>query len=340
MPKISIIVPVYNTELYLKNCIESLINQTIKDIEIILIDDGSTDNSYNICKEYLEYDKRIKLVSKENEGVSTCRNIGIENSIGTYIMFCDSDDSVHEKWCEELLNSVSSGYDISVCGFKWISADKVVDKLYSNDKEIFSINKQDIFKLRQKDIFNVLWNKIFKRKIIKENNILFDINLSLGEDVIFILEYLKHMNSNIGIVNEALYFYSFKNNINLAGKYRKNVFEIYRTIFKKLYTISCELNVDFNIYGDEYYNSYFSALLRCLDNTFNKANKENFFKKISRNNNILQSNDFKECATKISLLDYDKRYINCLLTENYIYVYIFKKLFNIKLKIQVFFNKL
>ena len=334
MPIISIIVPVYNSELYLKNCIESLINQTIKDIEIILIDDGSTDDSCNICKMYSEYDSRIKLISKKNEGVSICRNIGISNALGQYIMFCDSDDRVDKKWCEELLNSISNGYDISVCGFKWIDNDKIVNKVFCNNKETVYISKQDIFKLREKDIFNVLWNKIFKANIIKDNNILFDTNLSLGEDVIFILDYLKNMNKNIGIVNETLYYYSFKRENNLAGKYRKDLFEIYRKIFRELYNTSCKLNIDLDIYKYEYYNSYFSALLRCLDNTFSKYNNEKFFEKVSRNNKILQCNDFKQCAQNINKLDYDKRYINCLLTGNYIYVYIFRKLFNLKLKIK------
>ena len=100
MPEISIIVPVYNTEKYLHRCIDSILAQTFTDFELILVDDGSSDNSPKICDEYAEKDKRVRVIHQENGGVSRARNIGIDNSCGTYLMFCDSDDYVDKRFCE------------------------------------------------------------------------------------------------------------------------------------------------------------------------------------------------------------------------------------------------
>ena len=94
---ISIIVPIYNVEKYLSRCVDSILNQTFTDFELILVDDGSTDNSGKICDEYAEKDCRIKVIHKDNWGVSSARNVGLENSVGEYIMFCDSDDFVEKN---------------------------------------------------------------------------------------------------------------------------------------------------------------------------------------------------------------------------------------------------
>ena len=99
MPELSIIVPVYNVALYLNRCVDSILNQTYSDFELLLIDDGSTDISGVICDEYAVSDNRVKVIHKDNGGVSSARNVGINNSQGKYIMFCDSDDFVHPSWC-------------------------------------------------------------------------------------------------------------------------------------------------------------------------------------------------------------------------------------------------
>ena len=106
MEKISIIVPVYNVELYLEKCIESIINQTYTNIEIILVDDGATDSSGNICDLYSKKDSRIKVIHKRNGGLSDARNVGIEKAVGQYLMFVDSDDYIDKTMCEKLYNAL------------------------------------------------------------------------------------------------------------------------------------------------------------------------------------------------------------------------------------------
>ena len=123
---VSIIVPVYNVEKYLERCLDSLINQTLKDIEIILVDDGSTDDSGNICDKYAKKDKRIKVIHKENGGLSDARNIGLSIANGRYLQFVDSDDFIHKQMIEILYNTIiNNNADISICDF---------DKVYENTK--------------------------------------------------------------------------------------------------------------------------------------------------------------------------------------------------------------
>ena len=118
MNKVSIIIPVYNVQKYLRKCLDSIVNQTFKNIEIIIINDGSSDNSLNICKEYSKKDKRINIINKHNEGVSKARNTGLLYATGEYISFIDSDDWVEQNMIEELYNSITSNKaDLCICNF-------------------------------------------------------------------------------------------------------------------------------------------------------------------------------------------------------------------------------
>ena len=154
MPKLSVIVPIYNVEEYLANCIESILNQTFKDFELILINDGSTDNSLEICYRYRDRDKRINVINKKNGGVSSARNIGIEISKGEYIAFVDPDDDIEINMYEELMGIMeNNNVDIVVSGFKFIN-------LINNTSEKFNIYNRT--------------NRIIKRKEIN-NEILIDI---------------------------------------------------------------------------------------------------------------------------------------------------------------------
>ena len=122
MIEVSIIIPVYNVEKYLSKCLDSIINQSFKNFELLLIDDGSSDNSGKICDEYAMNDKRIKVIHKKNEGVSRARNIGIDLSKGRYIMFCDSDDFVKRDWCKKLYDLQKNNLNsICLCGFTTIN---------------------------------------------------------------------------------------------------------------------------------------------------------------------------------------------------------------------------
>lgn len=244
-PLISIIVPIYNSEKTIMRCIESIISQSYKNFEILLIDDGSTDNSFKICTSYSQKDKRIKSFHKKNEGVSSSRNYGLNIAQGEYITFIDSDDYVLEHYLEHLLSKDS---DLVICGFKDMPNPNGNETYL--DEGIYN-NKTIIGKFLSKEInsmlFKSVWCKLFKSEIIYSNKLTFNTNLFLGEDSIFVLQYLCFCTS-ISTIPNVDYMYYIPTSIK---KYTLN-HENYRfsiTIKVKYYNI---LEHKFNIQNKYY----------------------------------------------------------------------------------------
>lgn len=211
MEKISIIVPVYNSEKWLKRCLESIINQTYKNIEIIIINDGSTDNSEEICKEYSIKDQRIRIFNKKNTGVSNTRNYGIHISNGEYIQFVDSDDWLENDTCEKLLEYMKeNNADLSVCGFNIYSNNTIIRKPVLPYRILNIREKQDDLIFLDK-ILNSPCNKLYKRRLITD---LFNEGLSLGEDLIFNLNYIGNSSKTVTI-EKCLYNVCLDNNNSL-----------------------------------------------------------------------------------------------------------------------------
>lgn len=205
---VSVIVPVYNSEKYLKSCIESILNQTYKSIEIILVNDGSIDKSLDIIKEYESRDKRVICIDKKNTGVSSTRNIGIDKATGKYIMFIDSDDFIENDYIEELLNiTEKENLDICRTGFIVEKKGNVHEVINYAEEESKEIDPND-FKENFIDttIFNSSCVQLIKTSIVKENNIRFKENLSYEEDLIFNIELFKHC-KKIKYVNLPKYHY-------------------------------------------------------------------------------------------------------------------------------------
>ena len=222
MPKISIIVPVYNVEEYLSNCVESLLNQTFKDFELILVNDGSTDNSLEICKKYKNIDNRIRIVDKNNGGLSSARNAGLDVAKGDYIGFIDSDDYVHPKMYEILYKKiVENNAEISLCNFKKVhNYDKELLKTNENlEQKILTEFMSKIEALEKMDEENgvvliVAWNKLYKRDLFR--NLRYR-HGAIHEDE-FIVHRILYDAKKVIYVKEPLYFYmqrdgSIMNNI-------------------------------------------------------------------------------------------------------------------------------
>ena len=179
MPKISIIVPVYNVEKFLPKCLSSIVSQTFKDWECILIDDGSSDTSGKICDEYALLNEKITVIHQENKGVSEARNIGIKVSKGEYIGFVDSDDWIEPNTYEIAYNTaISEKADLVQFGF-WAN-DGILDYLEYNQPEgLFNFcNLRD-------ELWHGVWSKLIKKSVIYENNIKFPIGITLAEDMYF-----------------------------------------------------------------------------------------------------------------------------------------------------------
>lgn len=203
-PKISIIVPVYNMEKYLDKCLNSLVNQTLKDIEIILVNDGSTDNSVQIINKYLKKDKRILVLSQKNAGQASARNLGIKNSNGIFVMFVDSDDYVDFGICEKLYNkSVLDNSDIVVCDYNVV--DENYNILGNNIKREFVADCNKNFIVNQSGPCF----KIVKLDILKNNKLYFP-TIRAYEDIAVVPAWGLFA-SKISYVNEKLYYYLVRN---------------------------------------------------------------------------------------------------------------------------------
>ncbi|WP_022757258.1 glycosyltransferase family 2 protein [Butyrivibrio fibrisolvens] len=171
---VSVIVPIYNVEDYLPKCIDSIICQTYKNIEIILVDDGSPDSCGQICENYKKKDSRIKVIHKENGGLSDARNAGICRAKGSYYVFIDSDDYIHERMIETLVEGVvSTGADIAVCSFKNVKEDEIIDIHSGINTGSYKLISEDIDRLSyfygdKYTEFTVAWNKIYPASFFKE----------------------------------------------------------------------------------------------------------------------------------------------------------------------------
>lgn len=208
--KISIIVPVYNVEKYIKRCIESILNQTYSNLEIILIDDGSIDKSGIICDELKKTDNRILVFHKKNEGVSSARNIGIKNASGEYLLFIDSDDHLEKNMIEVLYNNLkSNNADISICEY-YIEHENGEIKRRHNQEEKFILGKEDFYNYILKDKYfgGYLFNKLIKRNLIynKNDTILFNENIHICEDLFFLCR-VAHNISKAYYTTTPYYYY-------------------------------------------------------------------------------------------------------------------------------------
>ena len=211
-PKISVIIPIYNTEKYLKNCLDSILNQTYQNLEIILVDDGSTDNSKKIVDDYAKKDKRIKAIHQKNQGQSTARNNGLEIATGDFISFIDSDDAIAKNFYQKHLEAYGDNTSVSVCGAHYkklkreTAEDVYIDPLRARKKQ--ESKKAYILYLLAID-GRMYWsvNKLFRAEFAKKCQ--FDKSLNFGEDTKFVLDYLKKADGEISFVLEPLYIYNF-----------------------------------------------------------------------------------------------------------------------------------
>lgn len=189
MPKISVIVPVYKVEIYIGQCIESILSQTFKDFELILVDDGSPDNSGAICDEYAQKDARIRVFHKKNGGVSSARNYGIEKAIGDWLCFIDSDDYIGETYLEDF-HLTDDIYNTPIQGFGIQRKDSY--EIHSIPPE--SKSQSDIF--YQAELLNILNSpcyKLFNTELVRKNDLIYDSKTSYGEDHIFVMNYMRYV---------------------------------------------------------------------------------------------------------------------------------------------------
>lgn len=223
LQKVSIIVPVYNGAKKLPRCLDSILGQTYENIEVILINDGSQDDSEKICREFAKKDSRIRVISKENEGVSATRNRGIEEAAGTYIQFTDCDDYLEKDYIENMVHAMElQDADLVIAGYtRWKEKHCTVNQpettFYTNKTEF----SKQFFHLYNRWFLNTPWNKLFRREKIQCG---FPLNRSLGEDLLFNLAYLKQCES-IQVFSSAGYQYCIEDENSLGIQFREDKFQ-------------------------------------------------------------------------------------------------------------------
>lgn len=281
---ISVIVPVYNVEKYLEQCIDSIMNQTYKDFEIILVDDGSTDTSGKICDVYCEKFKNIHVVHKENEGLGYARNSGIDKAHGDYIVFIDSDDYVEKNMLQDLYNGIQEyGCDTCLGGHNRVNLEgefissKPYEKVLFKDKNVL---KEFIPRIigsaaeKSDSVSMSSCNVLYSMDIIKKNNLRFVSERDLiSEDLIFNMDYFRY-SKGILLIESCNYNYRINTN-SLTTKYRKDRFES----VKKLYLVEVEKLKELGIYDttkDRLMKQFFIYLRMCFNQENTKISNLSF----------------------------------------------------------------
>lgn len=322
-PLVSITVPIYKTEKYLENCINSLINQTYSNIEIILVDDGSPDECPRICDLYAEKDSRIKVIHAENGGASAARNRGIKASKGEYIVFCDSDDYVAPQWCEYLLKAAQSHRNAAIfCNIFITEEENAVTDIKYDEPQI---RKTSYYEMYKSNRFSFSVNKIFRKDIISDNNLLFDKKYYVSEDSYFAIEYLKYCNEQIYIEN-PLYYYVQRNE-SIMHTYRSNDLELHLSIFySRIHLMEENLS--------EYCDDWLYRFIVMFENTFDKRNEMSFLKKMKSNQKAVCSEEFQFCLNHASGKNENPKTLKFLRNKNYYFYWIYQQLYKIKKKIK------
>lgn len=284
-PIITIIVPVYNAEKFIDKCIKSILKQTFKNFELILINDGSKDDSYKICEHYTNIDNRIYLINKDNSGVSSARNIGINMANGEYLMFVDSDDWINEDMLENMYNEITKQEnDLIICGEKAQELNgRFIIRTFNEDRTIKlkDIKESEFYELISTYSIYGPCRKLYKLNLVNKNNIRFNENLTVYEDLMFNIEYLKYV-KYIRVIKSIYYNYMLNDNSLTRKEFTKALYCNFIFIYSELIKFLNGINIfenkikDFVIsqLGDtylKYINSIYGSKI------YNKNEKKDMF---------------------------------------------------------------
>lgn len=298
--KVSVVVPIYKVEQYLRKCVDSIINQTYKNLEIILVDDGSPDDCGKICEEYASKDTRIKVLHKINGGLSDARNFGLDVATGEYICFIDSDDFVNEYYVEKMLESaLKNNSDICACNFEyidesgktWIRKEKE-ENVYSSSEAI-----KDIFTLEQNTEVMV-WNKLYKRSLFVDNNIKYPVG-RIHEDN-FTTYKLYDKANRVSLINDKLYYYLQRGN-SIMSTFNQKRFDILIAIEEIKEYFKDRNGFTSSIQCNELL-IYLSLINNMIKSNYNGKEKLEVVDKIRKNKRVFLKNKIIPLQKKIMIL--------------------------------------
>lgn len=301
---VSIIIPVYNSELYLTRCVDSVLAQTYSKIEVLLIDDGSTDNSYSLCQQYAQHDSRVKVLHQDNQGAAAARNTGLDNATGDYIMFCDSDDIVSLDWTKHMIESLSGDNVIlPICG----NCSEVLELGKKSKSDLTRnqyIPKNDLFKNKLNYHIGFLWNTLFYNNLIQEHGLRFreqGDKADYNEDLLFVTSYLCYVD---GLVYTGYDDYAYlTREESLSRSFTPYYFEKFAEKFNIWYHIAEDIKDNSAKYEISTYFLY--HFLVALQDSFNKGNKEKF-------KYIINSDVTQKCILNADTSNEDARIVSMI----------------------------
>ncbi len=266
-PKLSLIIPIYNTESYLPRCVDSILSQSYTDFELLLVDDGSTDNSGAICEEYAQKDTRIKVFHRENGGICAARNTGLDNAQGEWIYLVDSDDELIPEGLQTLVDCISEDMDMVMGGYEQYDLDGHLIET-EKDHTTLTLSKRDSLLVLFPEhsihysYLGYVWIRLFRNRIIQECSLRFDTTIRIKEDILFVTQYLCKS----------------------SGKTRFTTTPVYRYIAQK----NSEMNSLWTVYNPKYVSS-FDAVVKMystirqlpeLDKQLSKAAKHEIVRRV------------------------------------------------------------
>lgn len=295
---VSIIVPVYNAETTLERCISALVGQTWKNIEIILVNDGSKDRSLEICRRYASEDKRIQVIDKPNGGVSSARNAGLDAATGAFIMFCDSDDWAEPDWCEELISHYETDC-LVMCGHYVEGEQSYLPHEIRAEKGITRYARQEFHRLKLR-MFNAPWNKIYCRAVIENAQLRFHQALTNGEDYLFILQYLNCISGDIVFLDKCVFHYQWPREHSLSSRVPDNYFDQCCLLTKAVTDLCDSLGI---AQGQERkqiltdrYNEFQKGILAILG-----RQELSWSSAIRKMTEVMSSTEYQLCATEANI---------------------------------------
>lgn len=291
---VSIIIPIYNSSKYIDKCINSVLEQTYSNIQLILVDDFSTDDSFQKCNNYAKGDNRITVLQNDKNGVSAARNTGLDAARGEYIQFLDSDDTIDKDMTQKLVNNIKDS-KLCVCGYKVWDDGKV--KKHNAYDEIINIRdyiKKYCLSTEYEDMGNYIWNKLYNREVIEKNDLRFNVQMDLMEDAIFNLDYCESINS-VSIIKDTPYNYYIRSK-SLVRQNREveYLLKVYEKVYESYKSVAKNIGFDSGIIESKIL--YYYMILTDLYAKHNDVSKYNNFM-----NTILNGknrNDLKKAKCK------------------------------------------
>lgn len=300
-PKVSVIIPIYNVEKYIEKCLNAVINQTLKEVEIIIIDDGSTDTSGIISGKISQIDTRIILVKNTNCGVSKSRNQGLELARGEYVVFLDSDDYIEEDMLRKMyLVAEKLSCEVIQCNYA-IDNNGKYKKVYQNIVENKLLKKDEIVKyLKQQLITGSLttyvWDKMYKRDFLQKNNLIFREELDMFEDWYFIMDLVTCL-KRFAFISDNLYYYRVVRN-SLCRKYISNYEDLLINLQCEKLKYMDKWNLNNSLYKYKYIISLYEDIIKLIYYILDKNHKLNTKTQLLKFNTIIQSNLIEENFNK------------------------------------------